>query len=1311
MGVRWCPRPLVSVVAIIALLSILYGESADAVSVHEFVDDEVVHEGTARTWSPEDSWDVAQARNADASKPHFRGSMSTKDQEDAPVQALDDKFAREAALASQFLSTMPGAQAPADAPQETYAVDTKDDTTGFADQVSEWDAATTSDPTTVAHAAPAAAQQQLMPPDQEQKAMAIPATPATPAVAAPPEAASVVVANAVPVASQGDRAAQQHMLKTVHEEMEDSSPLGGGGAGNQAAQGAPGSGAATQQKVSEQTMPPTEKAAGSGAGDPGAEESGEDADDADDADDDEDVAPTAADIAAVTCDNVAACEKEVQQHVRAAGTAMSKASAAADKGDETSEKKWKKEVEIEKSAAVATTIKARSIAEGVGENEAQKSAQKKLAKAQSKEADQKRAEAETRQFAKTVNSESATKSRQRLVDLHKAANDAEEKAQRLEEQAKKHQRTAVKAESKAADTATVQNREKARDTRLTANRAFGEAHEARQKATKKAADADQLGATIEANHQAQQKDAACQEGYHMGMHLCALAYKSTSDTCAHPVTDGVDSEFTATCMKKAEENREACHALGRKKKLHCRELAHQQVYGDEVPGYELQITASMSVEDYSPDADTHLRAKVADRLGVSEQDVVTLAVKNAEKLIITLGVAAEEAPLAGKVSALMSAMSGGQPVGGIIATAAASRYVKAMKLPGAKPKKWVSEKAEKTWRAAQAETRKLAGMPSSADAKEVNMKAHTHELRSKKELAKTRTKEAELKKESAEMQTKVATKKALKDQELRIQAAEEDANNAAQTAHGPGGSVTSMSGIGNPAAGGGEGDFTVIRARWWRKYSSWLQGRYPGLHRTLDEAKKLGDKVGDQKWKEFLMNWFYTKMRESSGYRYTWNADGSYNAARHLVIACRRYIRTEMIQGDKWEVGPTTPAGDCKSSHATNIFSVSIRSVNNLCYPGVSTADARRYLPQGGGAYDQVDTRKKSCTVTTPVSVRLHRFRLVKPKRLEASGLQSGTNGAPAMYTVRAYRAVTPADYHTKIAAFADRENEGVVGVHRVKWSLNMVAEYCDDPLEDGTATPYDETKSWPRKLHETGKMKWTPINVNDRQEHGSDMMLTVLNLQTEDKRLNVICRTPQAAGVVNGKFLTPTDTKCDIKVSHWHYSLTCPPGKARGLALQTSVMTRYDDNTNVDNGDSNKVGTGSGRMTMDFQKQASLRVLQPNGSWKNRGFVLVRMHVSEPHWVPSTQFMSHRHYSFSFGIKEVDMAQVQNSELLWDPQVTSNFQPPETKHVVDVTPVEKSLHKQPKITLMSFLGLSAAPVETEETEKPGIFCLWGALC
>jgi len=494
----------------------------------------------------------------------------------------------------------------------------------------------------------------------------------------------------------------------------------------------------------------------------------------------------------------------------------------------------------------------------------------------------------------------------------------------------------------------------------------------------------------------------------------------------------------------------------------------------------------------------------------------------------------------------------------------------------------------------------------------------------------------------------------------------------------------------------GRGDFTVIRLRWWAHTAEWLKLKYPGLYDTLDKAKKAGNDAGDKVWMRFLLNWFYAKMREKAGFRFTWNADGSYNPARHLVLGCRRYLGTgaKGTRGHRWESGPTTSSGECKGAQARDVYSVSIRSVNNLCYPGVSDADARKYVPGGGGKNALINKRAVSCKSEAPVSVRLARFRLVKPPRNKASGLQTGVNGAPEMMLMRAYRSITPSEYQRTIGEFADEENDGLAGVHRVVWSINEVVEYCEAPLKDGSAAPYDETKSWPRKLHETGKMKWLPIRINNHQAGNSDMMLTVLVLQTEDKKLTITCRTPQVAGVVRGRFLTPTDTKCDIKVSHWDYTRQCPPGKVRGLALSTSVRSRFDDATapvTSKDGDAYDVRLNSGRSKLQFQKVASLRVLESNDEWANRGDVHMRLVVSEPHWTPSTQYQSHRHYQFSFGMRNMD--DMSNSELVWDPTLSSNFRQEEPAERLDL---DSAVKEPESLTVSSLLGLGMKTTETD---------------
>jgi len=395
-----------------------------------------------------------------------------------------------------------------------------------------------------------------------------------------------------------------------------------------------------------------------------------------------------------------------------------------------------------------------------------------------------------------------------------------------------------------------------------------------------------------------------------------------------------------------------------------------------------------------------------------------------------------------------------------------------------------------------------------------------------------------------------------------------------------------------------------------------------------------------------------------------------------------------MGKGKHWEHGPSTASGKCKGAQARNVWSVSIRSVNNLCYPGVSDAAAKKYLPGGGGKNDLIDSRAKACRSSDPVSVRLSRFRLVKPPRSDSTGLQTGTNGSPKMMLLRAYRAITPDEYQRTFGEFADEENDGLAGVHRVVWTVDEVVEYCDVPDKEGIATPYDEHKSWPRKLHEAGKMKWLPITVTTKQKANSDVMLNVLMLQTEDKKLTITCRTPEVAGIVNGRFQTPLDTKCDIKISHWHYEQTCPPGKVRGLALQTSVQSRFDDATapkTSSDGDTYDVDMNAGKTKLKFQKNASLRVLQPNDQWVNRVEVNMRLVVSEPHWTPSTQFQSHRHYQFSFGMDQPRMGQVGNSELVWDPQLSSTFRQEKPPTQLNLG---EAVHRPDPLTIKALFGL-----------------------
>lgn len=1326
-----CVAPLLAAFMVAALLD---GELCAGAHLTQF-SDEVVHEqAQALRDTSESHWGLRHssaqeaAAEVDGAAPHPRLRASLKDeaaqaarflathQDGAPVVAQPPSSTQDFS-ASQMVDPTTASQgsdneedvaesSALDSPSEQdvrgdEGMDEMDsalamqDSDSFADQVQRWDQGTLSSDT---HMVP---EEQTMP-------MSVSAESAAEATADPGTAAPSSE-SVVPIAKQGDRPAQQHMLRTVQHEMAaavpeskarvgeysknskhslDSDVPEGNGVPEAASDVQAGEGGeAPDTEVAPDVATPIPEGS---AGEHAVQESA-------------DMAQTAADGA--ECTDAAACEVEARNHVQAAGEALN-----SKQKDSAHEAMWDKRINAEKAAAVAATVRARDLSQQEGGMEGSGHMQYTLAKAQGVERDEKSDQAQSHSFKANVAKESTAKQTQRLSAMHVSASAAAIAAQKADHAAKVQKAAAIRAQAVAEEDKTTANRLAAEHERSAANRAFGKAHEATEKAKQKRSDMNDLATTLEAQKQKAAKDAMCKQGQKMALELCSVSFKSTSDTCNNAENASLDKELVMACMQKANKDLGVCRALANKHQSECEELATAQVYGDSIPGYEVRMDAAISIDQFSEEADHQLRQSVAARCGVAAEDVITLGVKAGQHIEITLAVAGREAQLKDKVDSLLSALSSGEAVGGIQVTDVAARYKERLQLPGQKPVGWVSEKAEKAWSLSQAETQKLAGMPSSADAQEVNEKAHAHELHSKRMLALAKTKEAKLKKQSIEMSTKVAAKEAQRREEEAVQRAEEGQMGITPGTSGstPSGSSRESLQGSDPPTVEGKGDFTVIRLRFWKATASWLQAHYPGLWESLDQAMKAGNDTGDQFWMRFLLNWFYTKEREKLGYRYTWKDDGSYNTVRHLVLGCRKYLGEMQVGEESWETGPTTPAGDCKGSQGRGVYSVSIRSVNNLCYPGVAEDAAASNVPAGGSPQAGIiTTRAQACRTSTPVSVRLSRFRLVKPQRTASSGMQTGTNGAPAMYLLRAYRAVTPVKFARTLKQFADEENEALVGVQRVRWSVDMVVEYCDVPGEDGMAVPYDEEHSWPRKLHETGKLKWLPITVSDRQKENSDTTLTIMMLQTQDKRLGITCRTPQVAGVVNGKFLTPVDTKCDIKVSHWPYQLNCPPGKKRGLAVQTSVMSRYDDATTPTtsaDGESNTVNINSHKMTLNFQNTANLRVLRADGTWANKGSVYVRMKVSEPHWTPSEQFQSHRHYSFSFAMK--DMEQIPNSELVWDPQLTSNFQPQKPVHHLDLDHAAGSLQAQPKITVSSFLGLTEPESMTSASAGNSMCCM-----
>jgi hypothetical protein len=684
-----------------------------------------------------------------------------------------------------------------------------------------------------------------------------------------------------------------------------------------------------------------------------------------------------------------------------------------------------------------------------------------------------------------------------------------------------------------------------------------------------------------------------------------------------------------------------------------------------------------TLQAYTKRVDYNFRLAMAGRLGVPSNSVVTVSIK-AGSVSAEYVVVGDRKSLEGKIASLKAYVASGGSLGGIKVLGMTVDYSYSIELPGSKPHKWASESAQKAWEKSAAETTKEKALPSQSAVRELNVKAQTHEATAKVRLLKEKTKEAKLKKVEAELAEKAAAKK----QERHTK---EGVTKAEKAATVPG-SKSKKSEFGKGMNGfegtvpvqvmgqSGPGDFRVFQLEWWRHNSEWLRSTYPALYKTLLDAKaykgdmekaagspatqggKTSNKRGDKVWMRFLLDWNYAKQREILGYRYKWNADATYSVVRFMVMGCRRYMNK--AKSGRWERGITSGSEKCQGKAARNLYSVSMRSVNNLCYPGVKN-----------NAWRKSKAAEKACSSNTPVSVRLSRFRLVKPKRKSGSdAMESNMNGAPQVKMLRAYRSITPKQhYRMPWSEFERREDEALVGVQRVTWVLDEVVQYCGKPVLNphtnlNEAAPYDEKVSWPRKRRGLGRMRFYPISVATRTQKNSFVKEKVVLLQTTDKRVMIRCRSPLAVGVIEGMKLSPTDTKCDIKFTNMKYTLACPAGKQRGVALQTSLMSRFDDASAVAtsaDGSANKVKVNHNKLSMKFQKTARLRELQANGEWQGRGNIPVNMVVSEPHWVPDQRYQSHRHYSFSFGLSDKAMSSISTSEIMWDPELSSHFDEP----------------------------------------------------
>jgi hypothetical protein len=291
------------------------------------------------------------------------------------------------------------------------------------------------------------------------------------------------------VYKQGDRAAQEKMLKTVQDEMQRSAP----GLGSRV--------------TTSQPRDPMDASGNWGF-------------DASDAAKAKAAAPA---DPSKGCTTTADCQAQAEKHVRAAGKAVAEAKKAAEAGDSTQEKYWKKQMDSEHEAAVTMTTHARSLTTKVGSKKAWNKIQHELSVAQGKESAEKKSETQARAFDKKVASESTNKARQKLSTMRTEATDAKEQADAKVKDVEALKATATEAANVAATTDAVDDKVAAEKARSAANVAMGIAHEAKTKAAQKQSVAGDLGTTLEAKKLKKQKDAACEAGEKNGQGpLCDL---------------------------------------------------------------------------------------------------------------------------------------------------------------------------------------------------------------------------------------------------------------------------------------------------------------------------------------------------------------------------------------------------------------------------------------------------------------------------------------------------------------------------------------------------------------------------------------------------------------------------------------------------------------------------------------------------------------------------------------------------------------------------------------------------------------------
>jgi len=407
--------------------------------------------------------------------------------------------------------------------------------------------------------------------------------------------------------------------------------------------------------------------------------------------------------------------------------------------------------------------------------------------------------------------------------------------------------------------------------------------------------------------------------------------------------------------------------------------------------------------------------------------------------------------------------------------------------------------------------------------------------------------------------------------------------------------------------------FYSYMSRWWRLHRRWMKRHNVRLYEKLREHRALSIST---LWKPFLLRWHYVQPRLLQGYRYDWNKDGTYRTKRFLMKSTKKT--------DK------------------RIVAARIRSVNNVCFPGLLTPSRRN----------------KSCTYNKRVSARAAQFTV-----------ERGKFEAPSLTVMRAYTTYVPKSRMQSSHIDTNKWTKAkpaiaFVSVQGLHWQILQVLEYCDVPRSTiggvGVPLPFSPTTASPTRAYSLKLMEWKPMTMG-RELLDTGATVENIELSTADGKLRISCVIPVSHPQdVDGEEVKLSAQKCSIYLRQWDFNLKCPVGKTGALALKTQVTARDDRGSgngkaSITPAFQSQLTYDKNRVSLKFEKQAVLHIHDDKTNADARSSVPVVMtQPDKMQFTADSRYKTSRSLYFSFIV--ADAQKVKDGILTWDPEMEAHF-------------------------------------------------------